>query len=200
MERLSTELRHLQRTEVLEVEEGFSKGQKGSSAMPHKKNPISAENLCGLSRLIRTNALAAMENMALWHERDISHSSVERVIMPDSTILAHYVLHRLSGVLDRLRIIPENMDRNLKGSFGLFFSQRVLLALIESGLERQKAYELVQAAAMRCWNEKKSFPDEVKADVEIGKHLSQERLATVFDPGYYIAQEDLIFNRVFGEA
>jgi len=139
VERICVELRHLQRTEVLEVEEGFGKGQKGSSAMPHKKNPISAENLTGLSRLVRTNAVAAMENMALWHERDISHSSVERVIMPDSTIMVNYMLNRLNGVLANLRIIPENMERNLMGSYGLFFSQRVLIALVEAGLDRQKA-------------------------------------------------------------
>ena len=144
VERLCVELRHLQRTEVLEVEEGFAQGQKGSSAMPHKKNPISAENLTGLSRLVRSNALAAMENMALWHERDISHSSVERVIMPDSTILVDYMLHRLNNLLKGLRVIPENMERNLMGSHGLFFSQRVLLALVEAGLARQEAYVMVQ--------------------------------------------------------
>jgi adenylosuccinate lyase len=138
VERLCVELRHLQRTEVRELEEGFAVGQKGSSAMPHKKNPISAENLSGLSRLVRSNALAAMEDMALWHERDISHSSVERVIMPDSTILIHYMSRRLEAILSRLRIIPENMERNLELSKGLFFSQRVLLALVDQGLNRQR--------------------------------------------------------------
>ncbi len=197
VERLCIELRHLQRTEVLEVEEGFGKGQKGSSAMPHKKNPISAENLAGLSRLVRTNALAAMENMALWHERDISHSSVERVIMPDSTILMDYMLHRLAGVLEKLRILPENMEQNLKSSYQLFFSQRVLLALVASGMERGPAYDVVQKIAMRCWEEKKQFPEAVRADKGIGARLSRERLDEIFDMGYYLRQEDLIFKRVF---
>lgn len=197
VERLCTELRHLQRTEVLEVEEGFSKGQKGSSAMPHKKNPISAENLCGLSRLLRTNALASMENMPLWHERDISHSSVERVIMPDCTILADYILNRLAGLLKNLRIIPENMQRNLEGSFGLFYSQRVLVALIDLGLPRQKAYEMVQAPAMRCWEGKRPFKNEVMADAKITRHLSQQALEEVFDPCYYLRYVSAIFERVF---
>ncbi|NJB68045.1 adenylosuccinate lyase [Desulfobaculum xiamenense] len=197
VERLCVELRHLQRTEVLEVEEGFSKGQKGSSAMPHKKNPISAENLTGLSRLMRTNAMASMENMALWHERDISHSSVERVIMPDSTIMANYVLNRLNGLLANLRINGDNMDRNLRASYGLFFSQRVLLALIETGLERQKAYEMVQGVAMRCWNEHLQFPDEARKDSEISSRLSSEKLDEIFDHSYYLRQEDFIFERVF---
>jgi adenylosuccinate lyase len=200
VERLCVELRHLQRTEVLEVEEGFAKGQKGSSAMPHKKNPISAENMTGLSRLLRTNAVAAMENMALWHERDISHSSVERVIMPDSTILADYILHRLSGLLANLRVIPENMDRNLAGSYGLYYSQRVLLNLIEtSGLERQKAYETVQRVAMQCWESKQPFENLVRADPDISKALTSEQLDSIFDPEYYLRYEDMIFSRVFSE-
>ena len=200
VERMALELRHLQRTEVREVEEGFSKGQKGSSAMPHKKNPISAENLCGLSRLVRTNALAAMENMPLWHERDISHSSVERVIMPDSTILADYLLHRLAGVLKNLRVIPENIERNLKASYGLFYSQRLLVALIETGMKRQEAYEMIQAVAMRCWNEGKSFPDEVRADPGVSARLTPAQLDSAFDPNYYLRYEDAIFRRVFGVA
>jgi adenylosuccinate lyase len=198
VERLSTELRHLQRTEVLEAEEGFAKGQKGSSAMPHKKNPISAENLCGLSRLIRTNALASLENMPLWHERDISHSSVERVIMPDSTILADYTLARLTNILKNLKVNPDNMARNLMGSFGLFYSQRVLLALIEAGMDRQEAYVLVQRVAMACWEGRKSFPDAVRADPAISAKLAPAVLDALFDPTYYLAHEDLIYSRVFG--
>ena len=142
------ELRHLQRTEVHEVEEGFAKGQKGSSAMPHKRNPISAENMSGLARVVRSNAIAAMENQALWHERDISHSSVERIITPDSTILMDYILHRLTRLIDGLRILPENVEKNLWGSYGLFYSQRVLTALIEKDMPRQQAYVVVQKRAM----------------------------------------------------
>ena len=198
VERLCVELRHLQRTEVLEVEEGFARGQKGSSAMPHKKNPISAENMTGLSRLVRSNSLAAMENMALWHERDISHSSVERVIMPDSTILMDYVLARLNGLLADLRVIPENMERNLMGSYGLFFSQRVLHALVEdAGMPRQEAYEKVQALAMSSWEEKTSFPDLVRQDPFMRERLSAERLDTMFDPACCLIYEDVIFDRVF---
>lgn len=199
IERLCLELRHLQRTEVLEAEEGFSKGQKGSSAMPHKKNPISAENMTGLARLMRTNSVAAMENMALWHERDISHSSVERVIMPDSTILADYILHRLSGLLDNLRVIPENMARNMMTSYGLFFSQRVLIALVEeAGMPRQEAYVLVQRAAMQSWESRTPFEDIIRADAEITAKIPATKLDTLFDPKEYLCQEDMIFARVFG--
>jgi adenylosuccinate lyase len=200
IERLCIELRHLQRTEVLEVEEGFSKGQKGSSAMPHKKNPISAENLCGLARLIRTNSVSAMENTALWHERDISHSSVERVIMPDSTILIDYMLHRLNTLVTNLRIIPENMERNLHGSFDIYFSQRVLLALVDAGLERQKGYEMVQKLAMHCWQNKVSFPKTVRQDPAMQELLSAETMDRIFDPSYYLRQEEMIFSRVFDES
>lgn len=198
VERLCTELRHLQRTELAEVEEGFAKGQKGSSAMPHKKNPISAENLCGLSRLLRTNALAAMENQALWHERDISHSSVERVIMPDSTILADYILHRLTGLLSGLGVRRDNVERNLNASFGLYFSQRVLTALIEAGTPRQKAYETVQRIAMTAWNEKRSFPDLVLADDALRGLLPESQLSGLFDPMFYLQYETEILDRVFG--
>jgi adenylosuccinate lyase len=200
IERLCIELRHLQRTEVLEVEEGFIKGQKGSSAMPHKKNPISAENMTGLARLLRTNSLAAMENMALWHERDISHSSVERVIMPDSTILADYVLHRLSKLLYNLRVIPENMERNLMASYGLFFSQRVLISLVEEAkMPRQEAYVLVQKVAMKSWETKTSFEENVRADAEIASRIPAEKLDTLFNAKEYLCREDMIFARVFGE-
>ena len=199
VERLAVELRHLQRTEVLEVEEGFSSGQKGSSAMPHKKNPISAENLTGLCRLLRTNSLAAMENMPLWHERDISHSSVERVIMPDSTILADYTLHRLSGLLQKLRVREQNMQSNLHSSFDLYFSQRVLLALVHKGLQRQTAYELVQRRAMQAWDKQTSFEKLVREDPEITKHLTAKELEDMFDINYYLRSEDLIFARVFAK-
>ncbi|SHN48875.1 adenylosuccinate lyase [Desulfovibrio litoralis] len=206
VERLCVELRHLQRTEVLEVEEGFGKGQKGSSAMPHKKNPISAENMAGLSRLIRTNALASMENMPLWHERDISHSSVERVIMPDSTILTDYVLNRLTKLIANLVIYPKNMERNLWLSHGLFFSQRVLTALIEKGgksdkqLSRQEAYVMVQKCAMQSWQQGVPFTDLVYADTEIRKYLKQSDLSEIFDLKYYLRHEDTIFKRVLEKA
>ena len=196
IERFCVELRHLQRTEVLEVEEGFAKGQKGSSAMPHKKNPISAENLSGLARLVRTNSLAAMENQALWHERDISHSSVERVIMPDTTILIDYMLARLATLLENLRVIPKNMDRNLMLSHGLFFSQRVLLALVNSGMQRQEAYLLVQAAAMQSWNNSENFETVVRNNSAITHKLTLPELNEIFDINYYLRHEKEILNRV----
>ncbi len=199
VDRLCVELRHLQRTEVLEAEEGFAKGQKGSSAMPHKKNPISAENMSGLSRLIRSNALASLENQALWHERDISHSSVERVIMPDSTILMDYVLHRLAGLISGLRVIPENMERNLNASYGLYYSQRVLTALVESGMPRQEAYVTVQRNAMRSWEEGRPFPDLARRDPLIAERLGSEALDRLFDRASYLKYEDVILRRVFGD-
>ena len=195
IERLSVELRHLQRTEVLEAEEGFGKGQKGSSAMPHKKNPISAENLCGLARLLRGNALASLEDQALWHERDISHSSVERVIMPDSTIIADYALARLTRLLGGLVTHPERMRENMDRSCGLYFSQRVLTALVSSGMPRQEAYESVQRLAMESW--RSPFPELVAADPVISARLGAE-LAELFDPTFYLRHEDAIFARVFG--
>ena len=198
VERLCVELRHLQRTEVLEVEEGFGKGQKGSSAMPHKKNPISAENMAGLSRLLRGNALASLENQALWHERDISHSSVERVIMPDSTILADYVLNRLTRLLDGLVVKPERMRENMDRSFGLYFSQRVLTALIATGMPRQKAYEAVQRLAMQSWETRRPFPELVRADDDMRSRLG-DSLNSLFDPSYYLQHEDTIFARVLGK-
>ena len=197
VERICTELRHLQRTEVREVEEGFAKGQKGSSAMPHKKNPISAENMCGLARLLRASSLAAMENQALWHERDISHSSVERVIMPDATILADYVLNRLTRLLDGLVVHPEIMRENMERSFGLYFSQRVLTALIAHGLPRQKAYEAVQRLAMDSWQNRRQFPELVRADRFIAGFLDHGELEGLFDATFYLQNEDAIFTRVF---
>lgn len=199
MERLAIELRHLQRTEVLEAEEGFAKGQKGSSAMPHKKNPISAENICGVSRILRGNALASMEDQALWHERDISHSSVERVIMPDSTILADYALARLSRLLDGLVLHPARMRENMDLSYGLYFSQRLLTELVENGMGRQSAYEKVQQLALRSWEGKKSFPELAKADEEFVNLLGKDRLEKLFDPSWYLRHENEIFSRVFEE-
>lgn len=196
MERLAVELRHLQRTEVLEAEEGFARGQKGSSAMPHKRNPISAENICGISRILRGNALAAMENQPLWHERDISHSSVERVIMPDSTILADYALARLERLVAGLVPHPDRMLANMDLSYGLYFSQRLLTALVRGGMPRQKAYETVQRLAMRSWNERTSFPDLARADAELAGCLG-DGLDQIFDASYYLRHEDEIFKRVF---
>ena len=202
VERLCVELRHLQRTEVLEVEEGFGKGQKGSSAMPHKKNPISAENMCGLARLLRGNALASLENQALWHERDISHSSVERVIMPDSTILADYILDRLSRLLDGLVVKPDRMRENMERSFGLYFSQRVLTALIATGMPRQQAYEAVQRLAMQSWESRRPFPELVRADAamreRLGAQLDEQAADGLFDPAFYLRHEDEIYARVLG--
>ena len=199
VERICVELRHLQRTEVHEVEEGFAKGQKGSSAMPHKRNPISAENMSGLARVVRSNAIAAMENQALWHERDISHSSVERIITPDSTILMDYILHRLNRLIDGLRILPENVEKNLWGSYGLFYSQRVLTALIEKDMPRQQAYVVVQKRAMESWETQKSFPDLIRADEEIQSKLSAEELDAVFSLDPYTRFEDEIIERVLNE-
>ena len=199
IERLCVELRHLQRTEVLEVEEGFAKGQKGSSAMPHKKNPISAENLCGLSRVMRSNSLAALEDQALWHERDISHSSVERIIMPDSTILADYALNRLRRLLANLVVHEDRMLENMDRSYGLYFSQRVLTALIEKDMPRQQAYVVVQKRAMESWETHKSFPDLIRADEEIRAHLSDAELDAIFDIRHYTRYESEIIDRVLAE-
>lgn len=198
MERLAVELRHLQRTEVLEAEEGFAQGQKGSSAMPHKKNPISAENICGISRLLRGYALSALEDQALWHERDISHSSVERVIMPDATILLDYALARLNRLVKNLAVHPERMLANMEASFGLYFSQRVLTALIEKGLPRQEAYERVQRLAMQSWTERKPFPDLVLADRDMTDLLGERAGQELFDPAFYLQHENEIYERVFG--
>jgi adenylosuccinate lyase len=198
MEKIAVEIRHLQRTEVREAQEPFSKGQKGSSAMPHKKNPIGSENISGLARLVRTNALASMENMTLWHERDISHSSVERVIGPDSTILVDYMLHRLTGILRGLVVYPENMKENMTRLKGLVFSQQVLMKLAGRGLERQKAYEMVQRSALKVWDEDRDFKTLLLEDPEIREHLSRDDIEAVFNYKYHLKHVDDIFERVFG--
>ncbi len=200
IERIAVELRHLQRTEVLEVEESFGKAQKGSSAMPHKKNPISAENLTGLSRLVRANAGAALENVPLWHERDISHSSVERVIFPDSTILVDYMLARLTRVLDNLVVHADRMRENLELTHGLIHSQQVLLALTHAGVAREEAYRWVQRNAMQSWEAHTPLADLLAADTDVTGALTAEDLAACFDLAPHLAQVDTIFKRVFGEA
>jgi adenylosuccinate lyase len=198
VEKIATEIRHLQRSEVLEVEEPFMAGQKGSSAMPHKRNPVGCENLSGLARLVRTNALAAIENVALWHERDISHSSVERVIIPDSTILVDYMLDRLKGILDGLHVYPKRMKENMGRSYGLFTSQRVMLALLDKGLDREQAYSIVQADAMKSWKEGTEFKKILLKDKEVKKYLTAQEISEIFDLGYYLKHVDYIFRRVFG--
>ncbi|MDL1971317.1 MAG: adenylosuccinate lyase [Candidatus Desulfofervidaceae bacterium] len=199
IEKIALEIRHLQRTEVLEVEEPFGKGQKGSSAMPHKRNPIQCENLCGLARLVRTNSIAALENIALWHERDISHSSVERVIMPDSTILIDFMLHRLKNILANMHVYPEKMKQNLEITKGLIFSQGILLALAQKGLPRQKAYEVVQACAMRVWQGEGDLKSQILASKEIKKYLTPEEVAQIFDLKHHLRHVETIFARVFYE-
>jgi adenylosuccinate lyase len=197
IERIATEVRHLHRTEVLEVEEYFAPGQKGSSAMPHKRNPILAENLCGLARLVRANALAALENVALWHERDISHSSVERVIGPDSTILLDFMLARLTGLIRNLVVYPERMKANLDLTRGLIFSPRVMLALVERGMLRERAYEVVQRSAMRAWRREGDFAALLTADEEVRAKLSAAELEGLFDLAYYLKHVGMIMSRVF---
>jgi adenylosuccinate lyase len=198
IEKIAIEIRHLQRTEVLEAEEYFSEGQKGSSSMPHKRNPIGSENLSGLARLVRSNAVAAMENVPLWHERDISHSSVERVIAPDSNILLDFMLNRLTNMVDRLVVYQDRMRANLESTGGLFFSQRVLLALTESGVDRDEAYRLTQRNAMAVWNEGGTFRDRLAADSEVMAHLHPDQLEELFDLNYYLKHVDTIFSQVFG--
>ena len=198
VERLAIEIRHLQRTEVLEAEEYFSPGQKGSSAMPHKRNPVLTENLTGLARMVRSMALPAMENVALWHERDISHSSVERMIGPDATITLDFALARLTGVIDKLVVYPENMQRNLDRFRGLVHSQRVLLALTQAGVSREDAYRLVQRNAMKVWEQGKDFLAELLADDEVRSALSEAEIREKFDLGYHTRHVDTIFRRVFG--
>ena len=198
VERLATEVRHLQRTEVLEVEEFFSAGQKGSSAMPHKRNPVLTENLTGLARLVRSAVMPAMENVALWHERDISHSSVERGIGPDATAHLDFALRRLTGVIDKLLIYPDNMQANLDMLGGLVHSQRVLLALTQNGISREDSYRLVQRNAMPVWRGEGNFLDLLKADADVKKALSNADLEALFDMGYHTKHVDTIFARVFG--
>jgi adenylosuccinate lyase len=198
IERLVTEIRHLQRTEVGEVAEPFGAGQKGSSAMPHKRNPVLSENLTGLARLVRGAVIPALENVALWHERDISHSSVERVIGPDSTIALDFALHRLAGVIEGLVVDADRMRANLESSQGLIYSQRVLLALTEAGLDRQAAYAIVQRHAMRAWQDKVPLLDLLRADPEVIARLDEDALASVFDLDHHVRQVDRIFERVFG--
>ncbi len=198
VERLAVEVRHLQRTEVLEAEEYFSPGQKGSSAMPHKRNPILTENLTGLARLVRMSAIPALENVALWHERDISHSSVERGIGPDATVHLDFALHRLAGVVEKLVVYPERMKENLDRLGGLVNSQRVLLALTQAGVAREDAYRLVQRNAMKSWAGDAPFLDLLKADADVANALSAEKLDALFDLSFHIRHVDTIFERVFG--
>jgi adenylosuccinate lyase len=200
VEKMAVELRHLQRTEVLEAEEFFSKGQKGSSAMPHKRNPISAENLSGLARLVRSYSLAALENISLWHERDISHSSVERVIGPDATILVDYMIHRLTSLIENLMVYPENMKANLEKTKGLIFSESVLLLLTRKGFPREEAYHLVQRNAMKVWEEGQDFKTLLLKDEDIKNRISREELEATFDIHHHLKHVGDIFERVFKDS
>jgi adenylosuccinate lyase len=198
IERLSIEIRHLQRSEVYEAEEFFSEGQKGSSAMPHKRNPVLTENLTGLARMVRSYALPAMENVALWHERDISHSSVERMIGPDATITLDFALNRLAGVIEKLVVYPENMKKNLDRLGGLIHSQRVMLALTQKGVSREDSYSYVQRNAMPVWRGQGDFLTLLKADKDVTAKLKPAELEALFDLGYHTKHVDTIFSRVFG--
>jgi adenylosuccinate lyase len=198
IERLSVEIRHMQRTEVREAEEFFSAGQKGSSAMPHKRNPVLTENLTGIARIVRAAVVPALENVALWHERDISHSSVERVFAPDATIALDFALHRLAGVVENLLVYPENMQANLDQLGGLVHSQQVLLALTQKGVSRENAYVYVQRNAMKIWAEGGSYLDNLKADADVSAHLSDQELDSLFDLNQHFQHVDTIFKRVFG--
>ena len=198
LERICTEIRHLQRTEVREVEEPFGGEQRGSSAMPHKRNPVSSEQICGLARVVRANSVAAFENIALWHERDISHSSVERVILPDSTILLDYLLHKTTEILANMKVFPERMARNLHATLGLVFSGQVLQDLVEHGAPREEAYQWVQGHAMAAWESESSFKDRVAGDANIRKFLDQQALEHTFDLHRQLRAVDAIFRRVFG--
>ena len=199
IENIATEIRHMQRTEVLEAEEFFSAGQKGSSAMPHKRNPVLTENLTGLARLIRMSVIPALENVTLWHERDISHSSVERNIAPDTTVNLDFALHRLTSVIDKLVIYPDNMLKNMNKFKGLVMSQRVLLALTQAGASREDAYKLVQRNAMKVWEQNKDFQVELLSDKEVRSFLTEEDIREKFDLGYHTKNVEKIFHRVFGE-
>ncbi len=200
VEKIATEIRHYQRTEVGEMEEPFTEGQKGSSAMPHKRNPVLSENLCGLSRIVRSHSIAALENIALWHERDISHSSVERVIGPDGTILIDFMLGRLCGLIEGLRVYPDKLESNIWITRGLVFSQKVLLKLVKKGLSREEAYLLVQRNAMRCWEEKKDFREMLKTDCQITGILPDEEINSCFELEEDLKNIDHIFAAVFGES
>ncbi len=197
LEKFSVEIRHLQRTEVREAEEFFSEGQKGSSSMPHKRNPIGSENISGLARLIRSNAMASLENIPLWHERDISHSSVERVIFPDTTILMDYMLNRFTKMVENLSVFPEKMKNNLNLTRGIIYSQRILLELAKKGEQRKEAYEIVQKLAMESWQNECSFEELLLSDRSILSYVSLEELKSCFDPNYYVRHMDEIFKRVF---
>ena len=200
LERLAVEIRHLQRSEVLEAEEHFSPGQKGSSAMPHKRNPVLSENITGLARMVRAYALPALENVALWHERDISHSSVERMIGPDATITLDFALARMTGIVEKLVVYPKNMAANLDRLGGLVHSQRVLLALVEAGLSREDAYQLVQRNAMKVWEQGADFCAALSNDKEVRAALSEAKIDAQFDLSYHLKHVDTIFRRVFGSA
>ena len=195
IEKIALEIRHLQRTEVREAEEPFRKGQKGSSAMPHKRNPIVTEQMCGMARLLRTNALAGMENIALWHERDISHSSIERIILPDSTTLLHYMLGKMINLIGGLFVYPERMLKNLNSTGGLIFSQKILLAIIGKGLTREAAYSLVQKHAMKVWTEGGNFQAELKGDQEVGELLQDSEIDACFDYEHLKDNIDQLFAR-----
>jgi adenylosuccinate lyase len=200
VERLATEIRHLQRTEVLEAEEFFSEGQKGSSAMPHKRNPVLSENLTGLARMMRAYVTPAMENVVLWHERDISHSAVERVIGPDATVMLDFALNRLAGLVEKLLVYPKNMQKNLDRLGGLVHSQRLLIALTQKGASREDAYKFVQRNAMPVWRGEGDFLDLLKKDADVKKYLTDAEIAEQFDLGYHFKHVDTIFRRVFGSS
>lgn len=197
VEKIATDIRHFQRTEVLEMEEPFSKGQKGSSAMPHKRNPVLSENLCGLARMVRSNTIPALENIPLWHERDISHSSVERIIGPDSTILTDFMLYRLNHLLDGLQVYPENLEKNIWITNGLIFSQKVMLCVVGKGYKREDAYEIVQRNAMRSWKEKTSFKKLLSQDRELMSIIDEKELEECFDIEKDLRNIERIFDRVF---